>query len=87
MVVVEATGPNARMTLDRTVAHSGATPAASSESATGRPFLVRVLPAFAVLATVVWLVAAPSTPALIAVVSALIAVIGWGDGPDSDLSV
>ena len=83
--VVEATGPNTRMNLDLRVAPSAS--GAPAETDTGSTLLVRVLLGFAVIATVVWLVAAPSTPALIAVVSAVIAVLGWADGPDTDPSV
>ena len=86
MVAVEATGPNTRMNLDLRVTQSGAPSSASAETDAGRTILVRALLAFAVLATLVWLVAAPSTPALIAVISAVIAVVGWGDGPDPEPS-
>jgi hypothetical protein len=84
--VVEATGPNARMNLDLRVAQSGAATGTPVEADAGRRLLVRALLTFAIIVTVVWLVAAPSTPALIAVISAVIAVIGWSDGPDHDPS-
>lgn len=87
VIGVEATGPNTRMNLDLRVAQSGSTPGAPAETDVGRRLLVRALLTFAIIAAVVWLVAAPSTPALIAVISAVIAVIGWSDGPDHDLSV
>lgn len=86
MVVVEATGPSTRMNLDLRGAQTGAASGASAETDGARTRIVRALLAFALLATVLWLVAAPSTPAFIAVVSALIAVIGWADGPDHDPS-
>ncbi len=86
MVVVEATGPNTRMNLDLRVAQHGAASALPTESRAGRSPLVRALLVLAVVATLVWVIAAPSTPALIAVVSAVIAIVGWGDGPDHEPS-
>lgn len=84
MIVVEATRPSTRMNLDLRISPSGAASGDSARTDTGRPLLVRALLVLGVVATLVWLVAAPSTPALIAVVSALIGVIGWADGPDYD---
>lgn len=86
MVAVEVTGPNTRMNLDLRAAQSGAPSSASAETDASRTLPVRALLAFAIVATVVWLVAAPSTPALIAVISAVIAVVGWGEGPDPEPS-
>lgn len=75
------------MNLELRIVQTGAASGAPAESDSGRRLLVRALLGIAVIATVVWLVAAPSTPALIAVVSAVIAVIGWADGPDHGPSV
>ena len=55
--------------------------AASESVRTGatRPSGVRIALGLIVVASLAWLIAAPSTPAVIALVSALIASIGWGD--------
>ncbi len=52
---------------------------AAVESVRTRPSGVRIALGLVVVASLVWLIAAPSTPAVIALVSALIASIGWGD--------
>lgn len=83
MVAVEATGPQTRLGMERTVGPK-ATVAPSADAA--RSMAVRVLLLVVVVATVGWLVAAPSTPALIAVVSAVIVAVGWGSSPDDRLS-
>lgn len=82
MIPVEATGTNTRIPAELRAGHSGSSAGGRS---TLRPAALRFVSILAIVAAVVWLVAAPSTPALIAVVSALIAVVGWGDGPDHDL--
>lgn len=46
--------------------------------AVGRPFRARVALALVLVAALGWLLSAPSAPAVIVVVSALIANVGWG---------
>lgn len=74
------------------VGSRGAAPAerveAASDSvrfAVGRPSASRITLGIVLVAAIGWLIAAPSAPAVIVAVSALIACVGWGSEPAGPL--
>ena len=52
-----------------------------------RPSAMRIAFGLLFVVTLGWLIAAPSTPAMIIVISTLIACIGWSSEPDSALTL
>ncbi len=52
----------------------------------GRPSTAHIALGLVLIIALGWLIAAPSAPAMIVVISALIACVGWGSGPASPLT-